>query len=66
MACHVLRLDVAAECGSCSRLAGPGRVVITDQIEPPVYVVACPECAPGLDGAELAIRVRDRAPALSP
>ena len=57
MACHVLRLQAEAECGACSRPVPPGRKVITDEIEAPVYVVVCRECALDLDGAEQAIKL---------
>ncbi len=57
MACHVLRLQVESECGTCSRAVPPGRMLITDQIEPPVFVVVCRECGPSLDGAEQAIKL---------
>ena len=57
MACHVLRLEKKAECSACGRSVPPGRMVITDQIEPPVFVPVCKDCTDDLDGAEQAIRL---------
>ena len=63
MVCHVLRLET--ECGACGRPVPLGRVLITDQIEPPVYVVVCEGCTSGLDGARVAATLRDTTPTVS-
>ncbi len=54
MACHVIRLLTATECGACARGLPPGYAVITDLIEDPVYVAVCDGCTSGLDGAPVA------------
>ncbi len=59
MACHVLLLDAESECGACGRDVPAGRVVITDEIETPVYVVVCEGCTSGLDGVWVALRLLD-------
>ncbi len=57
MACHVLRLETESECGACGRAVSAGYLVITDQIETPVYVVVCKGCTRGLDGEEEALQL---------
>ncbi len=59
MACQVLRLETEAECGACGRPVEPGRMVITNQLEAPIFVVVCRECAPYLEGTVQAIMLRD-------
>ena len=46
-----------SECGACGRDVPAGRVVITDEIEAPVYVVICEGCTQGLDGVGPALRL---------
>ncbi len=58
MACLVIRLSLDAECGACGRTVPPGRAVITDQIEAPVFVPVCEGCEPGLDGVAAAAALR--------
>ncbi len=60
MACHVIRLLSATECGACARELPAGYAVITDLIEDPVYVAVCRGCTSGLDGAREAVRICDR------
>ncbi len=55
MACHVIRLLSATECGACAGDLPAGDAVITDQIEPPVYVAVCDGCTNGLDNAGQAL-----------
>ena len=62
MACHVLRLSAESECGACSRDVPPCRVVITDELETPVFVVVCRGCTGGLEGAEASATIRDLDP----
>ncbi len=58
MACLVMRLSLDAECGACGRTVPPGRAVITDELEPPVFVPVCEGCEPGLDGVAAAAALR--------
>ncbi len=57
MACNVLRLGTESECGACGHDVPAGRVLITDEIEAPVYVVICKGCTQGLDGVQPALRM---------
>ncbi len=57
MACHVIRLLSDTECGACAGELPAGDAVITDQIEPPVYVAVCDGCTSGLDKAGHALRL---------
>ncbi len=63
MTCLVIRLSLDAECGACGRTVSPGRAVITDQIESPVFVPVCEGCELGLDGVAAAARLRGMKPA---
>ncbi len=61
MACHVIRLLTETECGACAGELPAGYVVITDEIEPPIFVAVCNGCEDGLEGADRAARIRDHA-----
>ena len=56
MACHVLQSTVATECEACALEIPPGRVVITDEIHTPFFVVVCDSCAVDLAGGIAAAR----------
>ncbi len=62
MTCLVIRLRLGAECGACGRTVPPGRAVITDQIEAPVFVPVCEGCELGLDGVAAAAALRGAKP----
>ncbi len=55
MACQILRLSAASECGACGCEVPAGYRVITNQIEVPIYVVVCEGCTSGLDGVRVAL-----------
>ncbi len=57
MACHVIRLLTATECGACAGDLPAGYAVITDEVEHPVYVAVCEGCQSGLPGVEAARQV---------
>ncbi len=57
MACHVIRLLSATECGACAGELPAGYTVITDEIERPVYVAVCGGCTSGLPGIDAAREV---------
>ncbi len=62
MTCLVIRLSLDAECGACGHTVPPGRAVITDQIESPVFVPVCEDCELGLDGVAAAATLRGMQP----
>ncbi len=62
MSCLVIRLSLDAECGACGHTVPPGLAVITDQIEPPVFVPVCEGCELGLDGVAAAAALRGAKP----
>ncbi len=57
MACHVIRLMDATECGACSGELPAGLAVITDELERPVFVAVCDGCTSGLPDSRRAIQL---------
>ena len=57
MACNVVRLLTATDCGVCGRTVAEGYAVITDEVEQPVWLVVCEGCEDGLTGLDRAQRV---------
>ncbi len=57
MACHVLWLEAASECGACGHDVPAGYRLITDEFTSPAFVVVCEDCTSGLEGVQVALHL---------